>query len=164
MKINNMKSKIIKFLSVGAVLGVMLLPQMSLADPNLDPNFFENATGPVFSGASGGTAAGSNSCDIPRDISGLFTVALCILDGAVIPFLVGLALVLFIAGVVRFVSAGDNEEKRQGGREMMLFGIISLFVMLSVWGFVNILSNTFFGKNSRIVGAPEKSNQVFVQF
>jgi hypothetical protein len=160
-----MRSKIIKFLSIGAVLGVMLIPQISSAALNMDPNYFENATGPVFSGASGGgQARSSNACEIPRDIPGLFNVALCILDGAVIPFLVGLALVLFIAGVLKFVSAGDNEEKRQGGRQMMLFGIIALFVMLSVWGFVNILSNTFFGKNSRIIGAPEKSTKVFVQF
>jgi hypothetical protein len=108
-------------------------------------------------------AYSSGSCETPRDISGLFNYALCILDKSVIPFLIGLALILFLAGIVKFVSSGDNEEARQGGRNMMLFGIISLFVMVSVWGFVNILSRSFFGTDSEIQSLPKKSTTVFKQ-
>lgn len=103
------------------------------------------------------------SCETPSDITGLFNYALCVLDKSVVPFLIGLALILFLAGVVKFVSSGDNEEARQGGRNMMLFGIISLFVMVSVWGFVNILSQSFFGSDSEIQSLPKKSTTVFKQ-
>ncbi|MDB5204596.1 MAG: hypothetical protein JWP09_624 [Candidatus Taylorbacteria bacterium] len=108
-------------------------------------------------------AAASGSCHIPTDIGSLFTYALCLLDSAVVPFLIGLGLILFLAGVIKFVSSGDNEEARQGGRNMMLFGIISLFVMVSIWGFVNILSKSFFGTDSEIQSLPKKSATVFKQ-
>ncbi len=105
----------------------------------------------------------SAGCKTPKDIPSLFTYVLCVLDGSVVPFLIGLGLILFLVGVVKFVGAGDNEEKRQTGREMMIFGIIALFVMVSVWGFVNILSNSFFGNDSEIQSLPRKSTTIFKQ-
>lgn len=105
----------------------------------------------------------SGACNTPIDIPTLFEYALCVLDSGVVPFLIGLGLILFLAGVVKFVGAGDNEEKRQGGRNMMIFGIIGLFVMVSIWGFVNILSRSFFGNDSEIQSLPRKSTTVFKQ-
>jgi hypothetical protein len=96
-----------------------------------------------------------------KNIGQLFTLAICTLDNTVIPFLVGIGLVIFLAGVVKFVGAGDNEEKRQGGRDMMIFGLIALFIMVSVWGFVNLLSNSIFGKNVEIQSLPAKSTTIF---
>ncbi len=107
--------------------------------------------------------ASNSSCRIPVDIGSLFNYVLCLLDSAVVPFLIGLGLVLFLVGVLKFVSAGDNEEARQGGRNMMMFGIVSLFVMVSIWGFVNILSRSFFGTDSEIQSLPRKSPTVFKQ-
>lgn len=70
-----------------------------------------------------------------------------------IPLVISIALILFLIGIVQFVTAGGDEEKRASARGMIIFGIIALFVMVSVWGFVNILSRTFFdGSNTR---APE---------
>lgn len=63
-----------------------------------------------------------------------------------IPLLFGVALVVFLAGILKFVSAGDNEEKRTAGRDTMLFGIIALFVMIAVWGIVRIVYNSFFSE------------------
>jgi uncharacterized membrane protein YidH (DUF202 family) len=64
-----------------------------------------------------------------------------------IPVLILVAVVTFMAGIVKFVGAGDNQEKRQAGREVMIWGIIVLFVMVSLWGFVGIMTRTFFGKS-----------------
>ncbi len=69
-----------------------------------------------------------------------------------IPLIISVALVLFLIGIVQYVTAGGDEEKRTAARGMIIFGIIALFVMVSVWGFVNILARTFFaGQN---VSAP----------
>lgn len=37
----------------------------------------------------------------------------------------------------------NNEEKRKQGKQYMIWGIIALFVMVSIWGLVAILTNTF---------------------
>ena len=36
-----------------------------------------------------------------------------------------------------------DEEKKGVAKEKMIYGIIALFVMVSVWGIVNVLSGTF---------------------
>src|SRR3989344_425085 len=50
-----------------------------------------------------------------------------------IPILVGLALVFFIIGLIRFVIAAE-EEKRKEGKSMMWWGVVALFVIVSIWG------------------------------
>ncbi|GMQ95223.1 MAG: hypothetical protein BMS9Abin13_336 [Patescibacteria group bacterium] len=62
---------------------------------------------------------------------------------ALVPFLIGLGALYFIWGVLKFVMAGDDQEARANGRSMMIYGIIALFAMVSVWGLVNVLVNTF---------------------
>lgn len=85
------------------------------------------------------------SAQKPENIAQIFSYFICILGRYMIPLLISMALVLFLAGIVKFVASGDSEEKRDAGKGLMLFGIISLFVMVSVWGLVRILYNTFFG-------------------
>lgn len=58
--------------------------------------------------------------------------------------LIGIGLLLFIFGLVKYVSAGGDEDKVKEAKGFIIFGIIALFVMLSVWGLVNILTSTFF--------------------
>ena len=83
----------------------------------------------------------------PSTFNAVFVcLSLTVMNG-LIPLLLILAVVVLVAGIVKFVSAGDNEEKRQAGRQVMVYGIIVLFVMVSLWGFVNILTQSFLGKN-----------------
>lgn len=67
---------------------------------------------------------------------------------AVLPFLFTIAFFILLYGIVNYVRQGDNEEKRAEGRMFIIWGIISIFIMLSVWGLVNILVKSFnFGDN-----------------
>lgn len=61
-----------------------------------------------------------------------------------IPVLIAIALVVFFSGVAKFIGSGDNEEKRQSGRNIMVYGIIVLFVMFAFWGLVKIITQSFF--------------------
>lgn len=60
--------------------------------------------------------------------------------GRAIPILVALALIYFIIGLIRFVIAADAE-KREDGKKMMWWGIVALFVIVSIWGIVSYLGN-----------------------
>ena len=61
-----------------------------------------------------------------------------------IPDLILVALVVFLSGVVKYVASGDNEESRQAGRQVMIYGIIVFFVMISTWGIVGLIYHSFF--------------------
>jgi len=70
----------------------------------------------------------------------LFTIATFIAN--LIPVLITAALAYFIYGVVRFVIAGDADKKAEA-RQIVIQGIIGLFVIVSVWGLVGVIQNTF---------------------
>lgn len=62
----------------------------------------------------------------------------------IIPILFGIALLFFLWGVVKYIKNGGEPKAREEARNFMIFGIIGLFVMVSVWGLVRVLVNTFF--------------------
>ena len=59
-----------------------------------------------------------------------------------VPFLIGLAVVVFIYGVL-ILMFSEGGEKKEEGKQYMLWGIIGIFVMVSVWGLVAILTSSF---------------------
>lgn len=58
-----------------------------------------------------------------------------------IPIVIGIAVLMFLWGVLKYVTAKGEEDQKEA-RGVMLYGIIALFVMVSVWGLVNILGDT----------------------
>ncbi|MBI4692243.1 MAG: hypothetical protein HY773_02270 [Candidatus Terrybacteria bacterium] len=62
---------------------------------------------------------------------------------AVVPLLIGVAVVVFLYGVIKYITSGGDPEKRTEARNVMIYGIIGLFVMVAVWGLVNVLISTF---------------------
>ena len=62
----------------------------------------------------------------------------------IIIFLFLVATVVFLWGVVRYISAGGDEEKTKEARQMIIWGIIFLAVMVAVWGFVYVVLDFIF--------------------
>ena len=63
--------------------------------------------------------------------------------GRIVPILFGLALIYFLWGLAKFIlNAGDASAQKEG-RDIMVWGIIALFVMVAVWGLVRVLQTTF---------------------
>lgn len=61
----------------------------------------------------------------------------------IIPFIIGLAVFVILWGVFLYVTKAAEEEKRTEARLYIVWGIVAVFCMLSLWGFVNILVNSF---------------------
>ena len=61
---------------------------------------------------------------------------------------VGAGVVYFLAGVLKYMRKASDDKEHEEGRKMMLYGIIALFVMVSVWGLVRVLQGTFVLDNS----------------
>src|SRR3989338_10005333 len=91
------------------------------------------------------TPTSSSGCLLNSKLQGLLDYATCIIGKSVIPFLFALAVVMFIWGAVKFliINAGE-EKKREEGKQFMIWGIIALAVMISIWGLVGVLGDTFF--------------------
>ena len=65
--------------------------------------------------------------------------------GLVVPLLVSAAVIVFLYGVLRFIiksSAGDADGRKEG-IDFMIWGIIGIAVMVSVWGLVGFVTGTF---------------------
>ena len=63
--------------------------------------------------------------------------------GQATPLVVALAVLFFFWGLAMYILNAGDEEKRDKGRSIMIWGVIALFVMVSVWGLVRIIGNTF---------------------
>lgn len=62
---------------------------------------------------------------------------------SLVPLVIALSLLYFSWGLFLLVKS-NNESSREDAIKMMTFGILALFVMVSVWGLVNILTTTVF--------------------
>jgi hypothetical protein len=73
---------------------------------------------------------------------GLTGIANCAIGffNAAVYFLMTLAVIFTVLGAFQMIA---SEEKRESGKQRVIYGIIGLFVMVSIWGFVNILERTF---------------------
>lgn len=77
-----------------------------------------------------------------------------------IPIVIGAAVLLFLFGIVRFVFTGSDEGK-QKAKGFMILGIISLAVMMSVWGLVRFLQSSFGLENSAATPPPPPKIPVY---
>lgn len=52
------------------------------------------------------------------------------------------ALVMFVWGVVEFAAGAGNEEKRSTGRRHILWGLLGMIIMISVFGIMQLIAGT----------------------
>lgn len=53
--------------------------------------------------------------------------------------LIAIAVVYFFWGVAKFIINSDNEQAREEGKKHMIWGIIGLFIMVGVWGIIEVV-------------------------
>ena len=116
----NMKNKLIGFASI---VGFTIMPLLVFAQSGSGTDCKSLAANPKF--------------------QDLVCYVVNSLLSAVIPLIFALAIVMFAWGVVRYVIGADDEKERERGKQFMVWGIIALSVMVSVWGLVHIVTNTF---------------------
>lgn len=67
-----------------------------------------------------------------------------LINNVFVPVLFAIAFIVFLFGVFQyFIQGGSDEEAKEKGKSLMLWGLIGFFVMVSVWGLVNIIRGTF---------------------
>ena len=63
------------------------------------------------------------------------------------PTLGAIAILYFIWEVIQYTIAGD-EDKKKAAKSGVVWAIVGIFVIFSIWGLVNILQNTFAGQGT----------------
>jgi hypothetical protein len=84
---------------------------------------------------------GLTFADSVTNLTGFFNLGLNFINSAM-PFIISLATLYFIWGVFSFVIS-NNGEKREEAKGYLMWGLVALFVMISVWGLVNIAISSF---------------------
>lgn len=62
------------------------------------------------------------------------------------PVLVSIALLVFFWGMAKYIAKAGSEEGRREGREVMIWGITALFVMVSLWGIIAFMQLAIFDR------------------
>ncbi len=67
-----------------------------------------------------------------------------------IVLLFALAVVYFIYGLARYLLSPDNEEIRKSSKSHMVWGVIGMFIMVSVFGILSMILNTLGETNIKV--------------
>ena len=81
------------------------------------------------------------------------------INNVIVPVLFAVAFIVFLWGAFQtFILGANSEDVKEKGKNLMLWGLIGFFVMVSIWGLVNILTGTIsFGGSQNGITNPPKS-------
>jgi hypothetical protein len=68
--------------------------------------------------------------------------------------LFGFASIIFIWGIIEFIRDSESDNGRAKGKRNMIWGIVGMVIMVSVFGIINIIEGT--------IGVPQQSNGPFL--
>lgn len=92
-----------------------------------------------------GSGSGMNSfmCG-SNNICQVASTILYVINFVLVPLLFAISFIVFLYGIAKsyIFSVGDPEEVKLG-HKLILWGIIGFAVMISLWGLVNVIVNTF---------------------
>lgn len=88
----------------------------------------------------------SNLENLVRSIGRLINLAL--------PIVVAIALLAFFWGLVKFIFNAHEEDARKEGKQLMIWGLVGLFVMVSVWGLVRFIGNALEIQQGQTITVP----------
>lgn len=85
-----------------------------------------------------------------NNLSDVGSFIINVINNILVPVLFAVAFIVFLWGAFdTFILGANSEDVKERGKNLMLWGLIGFFVMVSVWGLVNILTGTIsFGNNT----------------
>jgi len=62
------------------------------------------------------------------------------INNAIIPFILGIAFLIFVFGMFQyFIAGGANEEAREKGKNLLIYAILGFVLIIIFWGIINLV-------------------------
>jgi hypothetical protein len=84
----------------------------------------------------------ANAITAPATFAAFIQILLDIVK-ILLPVVVLGSLLAFFWGIGRFIGSAGDEKNLASGKQLMIWGIVGLFVMVSVWGIISFLTGSF---------------------
>lgn len=75
----------------------------------------------------------------------------------VVPIVFALALIFFFYGIAQFIRSAGDTKTLESGKNKMIWGIVGLFVMISIWGIIKYLGDSLGIETNIRNGAPTRT-------
>lgn len=78
-------------------------------------------------------------------------------NSTLIPFIIGIGFLVFVWGMFwYFIAGGADEDKRDKGRNLMIYAVLGFVLIVVFWGVINLIANSLFrqGDTDRIDQIP----------
>ena len=130
--------KKIKIISLVAAVAFSFVPLLANAT---SPTNYPGYVAPSSGNSAPATISGCSSLST----GGFASVAQCAIGilNTIIPVIVALTVIYVIWGAFGLTRSDGEDRKKY--RDIILYGILGLFIMVSIYGLVNILTGTFPG-------------------
>ncbi len=118
-------------------LSALLLPSLAFAQVFGGVS----SNGSWFLGIGGGGGFGGTCA---ATLCSIGYMVINFINFVLVPVLFALAFIVFLYGIAKayIFSHGDPDAVKQG-HQLILWGVLGFVIMISLWGLVNIVSNTF---------------------
>jgi hypothetical protein len=110
-KVKNIIKKVVSVSIIGIAIAFSGPVMAGPASPQPDLDYFETVVNSIYNVVNG-----------------------------LVPVLIGIALLVFFWGLISYIIKAGDEEGRKGARSIMIWGLIIMFVIVGVWGIVNLLA------------------------
>jgi hypothetical protein len=115
----------------------------------------------ITAGALTAFAAPLVSLAAVSNLSDFGSFIINIINNVLVPVLFAVAFIVFLWGAFStFILGQGSDETKEKGKSLMLWGIIGFFVMVSIWGLVNLFTGSITFGNNTGVTTPRAGVQV----
>jgi hypothetical protein len=119
------------FLKAAALLTLLLAPLAAEAASSL------------VIGYSSGGSFGSGGCGA-LTLCGIGNLIIGIINNILVPVLFAIAFIVFLYGIAKaYIFSHGEPGAVADGHRLLLWGLIGFAAMISLWGLVNVVANTF---------------------
>lgn len=87
---------------------------------------------PLFASAAAGDLTGIQS--LVNGFAGIVNT--------LIPVMLGLAVLVFFWGLVKYIASASDESAKEGGKTLMIWGMVAIFVMVALWSILGYVQST----------------------